>query len=229
MLIDIGIDVTKFETYYDQKWWDNHGLSDAHFFRKENFGTDALVAESEKAADWVPQTPLNDKAKADLIELIDSPPDYLDGKSLEEKMELLSKTTYDDFLTKICGYDPQLVTYFQNSTEEYLGMGIEGTTALDAWGIGVPGFDGMDLGDKPYKTMSPSGRLEKIDSDDYIYHFPDGNAGVARAMVRSLIPPALPGSQHGRVDAQHRRLHKARPAREPGAAAARSLGRAGQA
>ena len=194
VLTDIGIETQRFEEFYDQDWWDRHELADAHFFRKEDFGTDALVAEGESAADWVPQTPLNDTAKANLIELIDSPPDYLAGKSLEEKMKILSETTYDDFLTVICGYDPQLVTYFKNATEEYLGMGIEGTTALDAWGIGVPGFDGMELGDKPYKTMSPSGRLEAIDEDPYIYHFPDGNAGVARALVRALIPAALAGS-----------------------------------
>ena len=33
------------------------------------------------------------------------------------------------FLTKICGYDPQLIAYFQNSTEAYFGVGIDGTTA----------------------------------------------------------------------------------------------------
>ena len=52
----------------------------------------------------------------------------------------------------------------------------------------------MDLGDVPYKTMSPSGRLALTDPDPYIYHFPDGNAGVARSLVRTLIPAALPGS-----------------------------------
>jgi spermidine dehydrogenase len=190
----IGIDLQKFNDFYDQKFWDDHGLADAHFFRQEDFGTDVLVAEGDKATDWVPQSPLNDKAKANLIELIDSPPDYLKGKSLQQKFELLAKTTYDDFLTNICGYDPQLVTYFKNATEEYLGVGIESATALDAWGIGLPGFGGLKLGDKPYKTMSPSGRLEKVDDDDYIYHFPDGNAGVARALVRAMIPGALKGT-----------------------------------
>jgi spermidine dehydrogenase len=194
VLSDIGIDLKRFEDFYDQDWWDTHELSDAHFFRKEEFGEDKLVLDAEAAADWVPATPLSEKAQADLIELLDSPRDYLPGKSLAEKMELLSRATYDDFLTKICGYDPELVRYFQNATEEYLGIGIDGTTALDAWGIGLPGFDGLDLGDQPYKTMSPSGRLIKIDVDDYIYHFPDGNAGVARALVRALIPEALPGS-----------------------------------
>jgi spermidine dehydrogenase len=203
VLAEIGVEWKKFKQYYDQDWWDNHGLGDAHFFRKEDFGTDALVVEGDKAADWVPQTPLNDTAKANLIELIDSPPDYLQGKTRKEKLELLSRTTYDDFLTTICGYDPQLVKYFQNATEEYFGIGIDGTTALDAWGIGVPGFDGMDLGDIPYKTMSPSGRLEKVDEDDYIYHFPDGNAGVARALVRALIPKSLPGKSMAELVLNH--------------------------
>src|SRR5262249_37631961 len=57
-----------------------------------------------------------------------------------------------------------------------------------------PGFDGMDLGEDAYPTMSPSGRLAFTDPDPYIFHFPDGNAGVARALVRALIPRALPGS-----------------------------------
>ena len=74
----------------------------------------------------MPETPLNDKAKADLIELIDAPPDYLPGKTREEKFEILSQTTYADFLTEICGYDPQLVDYFQHSTEAYFGVGIDG-------------------------------------------------------------------------------------------------------
>jgi spermidine dehydrogenase len=194
LLKDIGIETAKFETYYDTGWSEKRGLGGAVFFSKEVFGADKLVKEAEKAADWVPQTPLNDKAKRDLIELIDAPRDYLEGKSREEKLKILSETTYEKFLTDICGYDPQLVSYFQGSTQEYFGVGIDATTAVDAWGNWNPGFDGMDLGDKPYKTMSPSGRLALTDPDEYIYHFPDGNAGVARALMRALIPGALPGS-----------------------------------
>ena len=106
------------------------------------FGADKLVKTDDTAAEWVPLTPLNDKAKSDLIELIDSPRDYLPGKSREEKLKILSETTYEEFLTEICGYDPQLVAYFQNSTEGYFGVGIDGATAADAWGNWNPGFDG---------------------------------------------------------------------------------------
>jgi spermidine dehydrogenase len=194
LLKDIGIETSKFETYYDSAWAEKRSLGDAVFFSKEVFGTDKLVKRTEKAADWVPQTPLNQKAKHDLIELIDDPRDYLDGKTREEALKILSETTYEKFLTEICGYDPQLVAYFQTSTQAYFGVGIDGTTAADAWGNWNPGFDAMDLGEQPYRTMSPSGRLALTDPDEYIYHFPDGNAGVARALVRALIPAALPGS-----------------------------------
>lgn len=194
LLADIGVDTEKFKVYYDQEWGEKRGLGEAILFRKEVFGADKIVKVTETAAEWVPETPLNDQAKKDLIELLDSPRDYLPGKSREEKMKILAETTYADFLTKICGYDVQLVAYFQNSTEGYFGMGIDGTTALDAWGNWNPGFGGMDLGEQAYKTMSPSGRLALTDPDPYIFHFPDGNAGVARALIRALIPAALPGT-----------------------------------
>ena len=194
LLADIGIDLSKFETYYDQAWHEERELGDGILFRKEDWGVDKLVITTDAAADWVPETPLNAAAKADLIELIDSPPDYLAGKSRAEKFEILAQTTYADFLTVIAGYDPELVKYFQRSTEAYFGAGIDAVTALDAWGNWNPGFGGLDLGERPYKTMSPSGRLALTDPDPYIYHFPDGNAGVARALVRGLIPDALPGS-----------------------------------
>ena len=39
------------------------------------------------------------------------------ARTREEKLKLLSETSYADFLTKVCGYDPQLIDYFQESTE----------------------------------------------------------------------------------------------------------------
>ncbi|MGK9232988.1 NAD(P)-binding protein [Inquilinus limosus] len=111
LLAEIGIEPKRFEDYYDQGWAEARGLSRAVFFPKEVFGADALVKEAEAAADWVPQTPLTDKAKQDLIALIDSPADYLPGLSRAEKLERLSKVTYAQFLTDLVKADPQLVAY----------------------------------------------------------------------------------------------------------------------
>jgi spermidine dehydrogenase len=195
LLADVGIEPARFEEFYDQSWAEDRGLSSAVFFDGAQWGEDRLVVQNtETTAEWVARTPLSDKAKADLVELIDSPQDYMPGLTPDEKLERLSQITYQEFLLDYVGADPQLVEYFQTSTSGYFGVGIDATTALDARGNWNPGFDGMDLGDKVHPAHSPSGRLAFTDPDYYIYHFPDGNAGIARALVRALIPSALAGS-----------------------------------
>jgi spermidine dehydrogenase len=195
LLADVGIEPARFEEFYDQSWAEDRGLSSAVFFDGAQWGEDRLVVQNtETTAEWVARTPLSDKAKADLVELIDSPQDYMPGLTPDEKLERLSQITYQEFLLDYVGADPQLVEYFQTSTSGYFGVGIDATTALDARGNWNPGFDGMGLGDKVHPAHSPSGRLAFTDPDYYIYHFPDGNAGIARALVRALIPSALAGS-----------------------------------
>jgi spermidine dehydrogenase len=193
LLRDIGIRTKRFEKYYDSTWFEKRNLKEGFFFTKESFGFDGLVAREEKAADWVAKSPLNSAAQAQLIELIDAPKDYFAGLKRSDKFEIMARLSYLDFLKQYVKADPQVIAYFQQSTHEYFAVGIDGVTCADAWGNGNPGFDAMGLGDNPYKTMSPSGRLTKTDPDEYIYHFPDGNASVARLLVRAMIPNVMPG------------------------------------
>ncbi len=194
LLLDVGIDVTRFETFYDQAWSDDRGLSGAVFFDAAKWGVDKLVIRGRPTPEWVAETPLNDTAKAQLIELIDSPRDYLPDMTPDERIAKLASVSYRDFLTEICGYDPQVADFYQTSTAGYFGVGIDAASALDARANWNPGFDGMDLGEGVPRENSPSGRLALTDPDYYIYHFPDGNAGVARALVRAMIPGALAGN-----------------------------------
>ncbi|HET6376549.1 MAG TPA: NAD(P)/FAD-dependent oxidoreductase, partial [Methylocella sp.] len=193
-IADIGIDPGRFKLWYDQGWAERHGLAEGIFFRKEDFGQDVTVRMEGKAASWVPRTPLNPKAKRDLAALIDTPSDYLSGKSRAEKRQILAAATYADFLTTTAGADPQLLDFFRKSGAEYFGAGIDAFTAMDAYAAGLPGFGGMDLGEDADPAMSPSGRLLFKSQDPYIHHFPDGNASLARAVVRALIPGAQAGS-----------------------------------
>lgn len=193
LIADIGIDLTKFETWFDQRWAEDRSLSEATFFIRETFAADTLVRTVGKAAEWVPLTPLDTKAKGDLIALFDSPTDPFEGRNRTEKLAILAETTYEAFLLNILGLHPQVAAYFEDTTKAYFGAGIDAVTCLDARSIGNPGFDAMDLGDAVYPTLSPSGRLNQKNTDPYIYHFPDGNASLARALVRALIPEALPG------------------------------------
>jgi spermidine dehydrogenase len=76
-------------------------------------------------------------------------------------------------------------------------VGIDAVSALDCWGcrgIQLPGFKGLALDRTPAPGLGMTPRLELAEDEDYIYHFPDGNASIARLLVRSLIPGSTPGS-----------------------------------
>ena len=53
---------------------------------------------------------------------------------------------------------------------------------------GYPGFNGV----KP--TPRRRSGSEEDGEEPYIFHFPDGNASIARLLVRSLIPGSAPGN-----------------------------------
>jgi spermidine dehydrogenase len=192
VMADIGIEPAKFEEYFDSDWYDRVGVpGDGQFYGAELFGADKLVVPGDDTG-WVAETPLNDKAKADLVRITDEPEDYLPGKSREEKRAALAGMTYQKFLEELCGCDPQLALSFP--PDEYLATTADCYPALDAWAMGYPGFDAMDLGDAPDPANMPSARLTAADPDEYIYHFPDGNGGLARALLRAIIPAAVPGA-----------------------------------
>lgn len=193
MMAKLGVEPDRFEEYYDAGWYEARGMGEGFFFTAESFGSDRLVKTGESVADWIAEAPLNEKAKADLLELFDDPRDYFEGMDREARRELMGRLTYGEFLRDYVKADPQVTAFLQTTPHEYFGVGIDAVTCADAWAIGNPGFDAMDLGDEPIRTMSPSGRLNFTDPDEYIYHFPDGNASIARLLVRSLIPGVLSG------------------------------------
>ena len=71
----------------------------------------------------------------------------------------------------------------------------------------------------PAIRASPGSALPPVDnperSEPYIYHFPDGNASLARLLVRALIPAVAPRPHHGRHRAGAVRLRQARSSTAP--------------
>jgi spermidine dehydrogenase len=198
LIRSIGIDLDQFDSYYDSGWSKRHGLTQsAAYYAPEVWGGSGRLvrhARDAKVSDWVAETPLAPAAQRDLVRLIEAPSDPFAGLTRSQKRARLSELTYDELLTGTLGLHPQLKTLFSNRTCGYLGVGSDASSALDAWALGLPGFDAMKLGSAADPLMSPSGRQAKAGRDEYIYHFPDGNAGVVRALLRALIPEALPGS-----------------------------------
>ncbi|MEJ5999307.1 NAD(P)-binding protein [Paucibacter soli] len=195
----VGIELEQFKDYFDSGWQARHGLTQsAAWYAPELWGEGRLLrrAAGEPAADWVARTPLLPAAQRDLLRLLQQEARHDPWPQLTraQKRARLAGISYDRFLTEVLGLHPQLTLLYRNRTSGYIGVGSDACSALDAFALGLPGFAGLQLGDAVDALMSPSGRQAKGGQDDYIYHFPDGNAGLVRALLRSLIPAALPGS-----------------------------------
>ncbi|MGY2270451.1 MULTISPECIES: NAD(P)-binding protein [Pseudomonas] len=202
LLKKLGVNIKRFETAFDRQFYPGLGLSRGVFFDKENFGEDKLVTgdPTPMVADDIAPDQLNARAIRDfindfplpaadrqaLIELHTAPKDYLPGKTAEEKADTLATTSYRDFLLKNVGLSEGAVKYFQSRTNDFMALSIDAVAAADAYSVGFPGFAGMNLA-----QISEEAAAEM--EEPYIYHFPDGNASVARLLVRSLIPGVAPG------------------------------------
>ncbi len=195
LLRELGIDLQAFDKLYDQSYFERRGMQDSVFFNRETFGSDRLVLHDEKApiTTFLARTPLADAVKKDIARLYLTPTDYLAGRTVAEKRALLAHISYADYLTKHCRLVRAALPYFQAFTHDLYGVGIDAVPAGDCVSIGLPGFIGLGLGDSPAPEMGRSAILHGHD-EPYIHHFPDGNATIARLLVRRLVPGSIPGS-----------------------------------
>ena len=191
---ELGIDVQRFYKYYDQDFDKSHGLERGVFFDKKTFGVDKLVPGAGKsdATEFLAKSPLSDDVKKDLKRLYEDKEDYLPGMSSWDRKVLLARTSYKDYLLKYAKLSPDTIPFLQTETYGLYGVGIDAVPAGDMAGLGYPGFGGMDLSGPPGPGLGVE-ITKQSEADPYIFHFPDGNASIARLLVRSLVPASAPG------------------------------------
>jgi spermidine dehydrogenase len=194
LLVDLGIDTQRFYKAFDRDYYKSRGLQRAVFFDRETFGHDRLVVgEGDRPwAEFLADAPLSPAACRDIARVFDETVDHMSGLSSDQKKAKLVKTSYRDYLLQILGVAPDAIPFFQKRTHDLYGVGIEAVPALDLWGLGFPGFQGLKLDPGNYPGISLTA-IPHEDEEPYIFHFPDGNASIARGLVRSLIPAAVPG------------------------------------
>lgn len=193
LVTELGIDMARYNKVLDSGLYKSLGLRSAVFFDKETYGADRLVTGDVRDEAFQAAAPLGDTVRRDLKRLLTERFDPMPGLSSTEKKARLARMSYTDFLTKLWKLDAGVPRLYQTRTHGLFGVGVDAVPAQDAFGLGLPGFAGMGLDDQP----GPGQNYDSIRSEEaqnYYFHFPDGNATVARLLVRRLIPTALPGS-----------------------------------
>jgi len=231
LLRDIGVDLDRFvaSNTKNHDLYRSLNLGNAHFFDKETWGADRLVLRevgniqsggregarrAGYTAEFMARTPLSPKAQADMHRLYANT-DFMPGLSSPEKKNRLARMSYQDYLLDVAKVDRQVLWFFMHFGEANFCVGADATPALFAWEMGQPGFAGLNLEPTPEGVLEnlpgPQHGRQRPDRSGEI-HFPDGNATLARLLVRWLIRDAVPGTTMEDVGAavvQYSRLDRA--------------------
>ena len=205
LLWELGIDRTR---YYEgirpvQDLYKSMGLKAGVFFDEDSYGRNHLaVGFGEKEpAELFEGAPLSAKALDDLDRLYKGTTDWLPGLSPGERRDRLTKISYRDYLVDTVGCEPEIVPLFDAEVVGLFAAGVDAIPASYAYEMGFPGFAGMEISKLPERQLAnePGGQHGREDESragqgDPDMYFPDGNATIARLLVRSLVPAAVPGS-----------------------------------
>ena len=200
---ELGIDVQRFYRYFDNRLYRTRHLSPSIFFDRQAFGVDRLLVAADGATNGatleafgpiayltqhvIARMPIAKQARKDLARLLRESVDYLPEMNSEQKRSKLTKTSYQDFLLLHARVHPDVVRVLQTSTHDLYCVGIDAVSANDCRLMGFPGFLGMAV-------AASSQGAEEGEEEPYIFHFPDGNASIARLLVRALISGCVPGT-----------------------------------
>ncbi len=193
LLGDLGVDLERFKTAYDHGFFKRHGLGAVTYFNEEVFGEDRLVQHpfcnypnyveglmaaklsNEEAA---AQAPLSERGREQLLRVLNGGLHLLDVPESELE-EYIYANSYLDYLKETLGVDdPGVLRMARNSGLDWATTGTDLMSIGSAKSCGALGFAPVAV----YDEENP-----------YIHHFPDGNAGIARALVKRLVPKVAEG------------------------------------
>ena len=196
LLEDLRIDKKRFDTAFHHGFFKANELRSGIYFNRESWGVDRLIpyglgiiedyvplaASDLTTKQAVSQMPISALAQREFLRLLVSDQDQMPEIPADAKVDYLATVSYRDFLLKHLKIRESEVFKVLQDLRGDAGVGIE---AASAWGClntgGLPGRKAAGLpAPEPYER--------------YIHHFPDGNASIARLLVRGMIPAVAPGN-----------------------------------
>ena len=185
LIKDLGIEVERYSQFVNHDLETTFNLHSAMFFDREHCGEDRLVTGYGRLPwpEFFAHTPLSEAAQRDLVRLHGKNPDYMPGLSEEDKKSRLEKMSYQDFLINVARISPDALSFF-------LGEGARNNKRLDT----LPALEAAEHGARGFNGLGLKLPRE-FNEGAYFFHFPDGNASIARLLVSRLVPEVLPGRQ----------------------------------
>ncbi|MCZ6508659.1 MAG: FAD-dependent oxidoreductase [Acidobacteria bacterium] len=190
LLAELGVDIGRLLEGNDFNYGDDGELGSATFFDAETYGRDVLIpgftprhGSFPSILERLDDVPLSEESRESLRSFYSARTDVLEGRSPEEREEFLRGTSYIDFVRNHGGLTEEAAEIFFNATHGYWGVGADSLSVAECEGAGLPMLHLLG-GNHDQPTGSVGGEVA---------HFPDGNASIARLLVRSLIPQVAQG------------------------------------
>ena len=194
LLKDIGVDLNRFKTAYDRGFYKRNGLEAVTYFNRKTFGKDRIVKHpycnypnfieglpqstlSHEAASQ--QAPLSARGKEQLLGVLNAGLHVLKLPQRELGRYIRSHSYYDYLKTTLGVDDAGVLKMARHSAADWGSGGTDVMSIASAKSCGAMGFT-------PVATYD--------EGNPYIHHFPDGNATVARALVKHMIPAVAEGN-----------------------------------
>ena len=191
LLAELGVDIDTLLEGYHFRYGSGPKGKHAMFFDAETYGRDELVQDFSFRAGRetdldasIDRFPISKESRESLKKFYARRENVFAGKSEDEVRNLLRSISYTDFLKKYGGLTDEAADLFIRVTHGYAGVGADSLSAAECIGASVPI---THLLGSPH--LSGSGAT---DAGGDVAMFPDGNASVARLLVRALIPAVAP-------------------------------------
>jgi spermidine dehydrogenase len=190
LLTEIGVDIQRLVKQSEFNYGYDGKNGPAIYFDKETYGNDVLSVPCNfrefsytKLAEKIVEFPISDLSKASLKSFITRRTDITKNMSEKQVHQMMHKTSYIDFLIKFGKITPEAAQLFIKTTDGYWGVSAHSLSVAECVGAGLPIKHILGGGDSV--SDKPVGGTVAM--------FPDGNASIARILVRKLIPSVAPG------------------------------------
>ena len=189
LLDELGIDIQRLLADFEYDWGGSGtGLAAGTWFDRETYGRDAFVPGfslnnfgRDALRDLARQMPLPQATREAVLQFVDAEGDVLAGMSNQERVAWTHRTPYFEFLRTHGGLPEDALQVLSQAMMGIWGVRTDDLSVAECIGTGLPGAHLLHL---PHADHGDVTRAAM---------FPDGNASLARLLVRSLIPGSFPG------------------------------------